>query len=202
MRRFSYTGSMSHPQRIQSLDIWALARSAMLLEGEQPVAELARLQSACADQAPQPVRWRLQGLLKPGPDGREQPWMALQIEAELPLSCVRCLQPVHHAFRIEREFRFVADEATALAEDEDSEEDLLPLTPPLDGLNLIEDELLMDMPILPKHDNSKVSICKQVAVRSPMTRSSPSRLWPSCASRPPRAIDQPPRVNGSVTMFD
>jgi len=153
MRRFSYTGSMSHPQRIQSLDIWALARSAMLLEGEQPVAELARLQSACADQAPQPVRWRLQGLLKPGPDGREQPWMALHIEAELPLSCVRCLQPVHHAFRIEREFRFVADEATALAEDEDSEEDLLPLTPPLDGLNLIEDELLMDMPILPKHDN-------------------------------------------------
>ncbi len=40
----------------------------------------------------------------------------------------------------------------ALAEDEDSEEDLLPLTPPLDGLSLIEDELLMDMPILPKHD--------------------------------------------------
>ena len=47
----------------------------------------------------------------------------------------------------------MADEATAMAEDEDSEEDLLPLTPPLDGLNLIEDELLMDMPILPKHEN-------------------------------------------------
>ena len=144
---------MSQPQRIQSLDIWALAQSGALIEGEQTVAELARLQSACADQAPQPVRWRLQGLLRPGPDGRDQPWMLLQIEAELPLSCVRCLQPVNQAFRIEREFRFVADEATALAEDEDSVEDLLPLTPPLDGLNLIEDELLMDMPILPKHDN-------------------------------------------------
>ena len=42
-----------------------------------------------------------------------------------------------------------------MAEDEDSEEDLLPLTPPLDGLSLIEDELLMDMPILPKHENCK-----------------------------------------------
>ena len=153
MRRFSYTGSMSHPQRIQSLDIWALARSAALLEGEQPVAELARLQSACAGQAPLPVRWRLQGLLKPGADGRDQPWMALQIDAELPLTCVRCLQPVNQVFRIEREFRFVADEATAMAEDEGSDEDLLPLTPPLDGLSLIEDELLMDMPILPKHEN-------------------------------------------------
>jgi uncharacterized protein len=79
--------------------------------------------------------------------------MVLQVEAELPLSCVRCLQTVNHVFRLEREFRFVADEATAMAEDEDSEEDLLPLTPPLDGLNLIEDELLMDMPILPKHEN-------------------------------------------------
>ena len=144
---------MSHPQRIQSLDIWALARSGGLIEGEQEVAELARLQSACAGQAPQPVRWRLQGLLKQGADGHDQPWMVLQIDAELPLTCVRCLQPVHHVFRIERAFRFVADEATAMAEDEDSEEDLLPLSPLLDGLSLIEDELLMDMPILPKHDN-------------------------------------------------
>ena len=144
---------MSHPQRIQSLDIWALARSDGLIEGEQEVAELARLQSACSGPAASPVRWHLQGLLKPGPDGRDQPWMVLQVEAELPLSCVRCLQTVNHVFRLEREFRFVADEATAMAEDEDSEEDLLPLTPPLDGLNLIEDELLMEMPILPKHEN-------------------------------------------------
>ena len=61
---------MSHPQRVQSLDIWALARSGAQIEGEQPVAELARLQSACAAQTSEPVRWRLQGLLKPGPDGQ------------------------------------------------------------------------------------------------------------------------------------
>ena len=144
---------MSHPQRIQSLDIWTLARSGALIDGEKSVAEWSRLPTVCAGPAPQAVRWRLQGLLKPGPDGRDQPWMALQVDAQLPLTCVRCLQPVDHVFRIEREFRFVADEATAMAEDEDSEEDLLPLTPPLDGLNLIEDELLMEIPILPKHEN-------------------------------------------------
>ena len=113
---------MAHPQRIQSLDIWALARSGTVLDGEHPVADLARLQSACSGPATSPVRWQLQGLLKPGPDGRDQPWMVLQVEAELPLSCVRCLQTVNHVFRLEREFRFVADEATAMAEDEDSEE--------------------------------------------------------------------------------
>ena len=164
---------MSHPQRIQSLDIWALARSGGLIEGEQEVAELARLQSACAGQVPQPVRWRLQGLLKPGADGHDQPWLVLQIDAELPLTCVRCLQPVHHVFRIERAFRFVADEATAMAEDEDSEEDLLPLSPPLDGLSLIEDELLMDMPILPKHDNCQSEYLQTSDVGEPEEKAKP-----------------------------
>jgi uncharacterized protein len=164
---------MSHPQRVQSLDIWALARSGAQIEGEQAVAELTRLQSACAAQTSEPVRWRLQGLLKPGPEGRDQPWMVLHIGAELPLTCVRCLQPVNHVFRIEREFRFVADEATALAEDEDSDEDLLPLTPPLDGLNLIEDELLMEMPILPKHENCQSEYLQTNDVGEPDEKAKP-----------------------------
>ncbi len=144
---------MALPQRIHALDIWALARSGLALEGSNQVADMPRLQPVCAAPAQQPVRWRLQGLLKPGPDGHDRPWMVLHVDAQLPLECVRCLQPVEQHLHIERNFRFVADEATALTEDADSEEDLLALTPPLDGLNLIEDELLMAMPLLPKHDN-------------------------------------------------
>ena len=143
---------MVSSQRIQSLDILTLARSAHVIEGQTPLAEMARVQSACADLSPQLVNWRLQCLLKPGPDGRDQPWLMLRVDAGLPLTCVRCLHPVLQALCVERTFRFVADEDTAQAEDEDSEEDLLPLTPPLNGLHLIEDELLMAMPMLPNHD--------------------------------------------------
>ncbi len=143
---------MSTSQRIQNLDIGVLARSRGEVQGKSTLEQMPRLQSMCAAPAAHPVSWHLQGLLKPGPDGQDLPWMVLRVDAQLPLECVRCLHPVDQALHIVRDFRFVADEATALAEDVDSEEDLLPLNPPLDGLSLIEDELLMAIPLLPKHD--------------------------------------------------
>jgi uncharacterized protein len=52
---------------------------------------------------------------------------------------------------IEQDFRFVADEATALAEDDASEEDLLVLEDSFDLMALVEDELLMSLPLVPMH---------------------------------------------------
>ena len=49
---------------------------------------------------------------------------------------------------IDRWFRFVADEATALAEDDTCEEDLLAISSEFDALNLLEDELLLAMPLI------------------------------------------------------
>ena len=53
---------------------------------------------------------------------------------------------------VDRAFRFVADEATAEALDDESEEDLLALSREFDLHELIEDELLMSLPVVPKHD--------------------------------------------------
>jgi uncharacterized protein len=54
--------------------------------------------------------------------------------------------------QVQRSFRFVADEATAAAEDDTAEEDLLALSRSFDVLELVEDELLMEMPVAPRHD--------------------------------------------------
>jgi len=48
-------------------------------------------------------------------------------------------------------FPFVADEASALAEDDDCEEDLLSPAPDLTLQTLLEDELLLAMPLVPRH---------------------------------------------------
>jgi uncharacterized protein len=53
---------------------------------------------------------------------------------------------------VDRWFRFVADEATADAEDEESEEDVLVMEPRFDLHSLIEDELLLALPLIPMHD--------------------------------------------------
>jgi uncharacterized protein len=55
-------------------------------------------------------------------------------------------------------FRFVADEATAAAEDDESEEDLLVLMPELNIFELIEDELIMSAPLVPMHETCPTEV--------------------------------------------
>ena len=59
---------------------------------------------------------------------------------------------------VDREFRFVADEATAEALDDESEEDLLAMSREFDLHELIEDELLMALPVVPKHTECPTAV--------------------------------------------
>ena len=60
--------------------------------------------------------------------------------------------PVSIPIDITREFRFVANEEEAAAQDDDSEEDLLVSSREFNLAELIEDELLMGLPLIPRHD--------------------------------------------------
>jgi uncharacterized protein len=53
---------------------------------------------------------------------------------------------------VDRSFRFVADEDMAAAQDELAEEDVLALSRSFDLVELVEDELLMEMPLAPMHE--------------------------------------------------
>ena len=79
-------------------------------------------------------------------------WLHLRAQTVLPLTCQRCLGPVDTAFAVERSFRFVPDEEMAAAQDEQSEEDVLALSRSFDLVELVEDELLMEMPLAPRHE--------------------------------------------------
>jgi uncharacterized protein len=99
------------------------------------------------------VDWQVRGEQRPGQRGAEPSvWLHLQARVLLPLPCQRCLAPVDTPLEVDRWFRFVADEAAAEAEDESSEEDVLALEPRPSLRELIEDELLMELPMLPMHD--------------------------------------------------
>src|SRR3990167_6854852 len=88
-------------------------------------------------------------------------WLHLQAETVAPLTCQRCLGAVETPLQVDRWFRFVADEATAAAEDNDCEEDLLPLEPRPSLYELLEDELLMALPLVPMHDACPVPVSMQ-----------------------------------------
>ena len=59
---------------------------------------------------------------------------------------------------VERSFRFVADEDMAAAQDEQSEEDVLALSRSFDLVELVEDELLMELPLAPRHESCPVPV--------------------------------------------
>ncbi|MCE3271084.1 MAG: hypothetical protein K0S57_1481 [Ramlibacter sp.] len=135
------------------LDVRRFAEEAAELAGEDGLRRYHRLsaetQEAAADR---PVTWQARGeLLNPG-HVHPQVWLHLDAAAHLPLVCQRCLAPVEVPLEVHRSFRFVPDEATAAAEDDAAEEDLLALSRSFDLVELVEDELLMELPVAPMHE--------------------------------------------------
>jgi uncharacterized protein len=62
------------------------------------------------------------------------------------------LQPVVLPVEVERSIRFVADEALAAELDADMDDDVLVVNRGFDLLDLVEDELIMASPLVPRHD--------------------------------------------------
>lgn len=114
-------------------------------------------------EVPALVQWRAEGSVREDPQGGTPAiWLNLHAKAVVPLQCQRCLGSVDTALEIDRWFRFVADEVTAEAQDDECEEDVLVLEPSMSLYDLLEDELLMSLPLVPMHDTCPVSVVMQV----------------------------------------
>ena len=135
------------------LDVKAFAEAAGQVTGEEPIGRHARLMSETAGRgAENLLAWSAVGELRNPGHVHPDIWLRLQARATLPLTCQRCLAPVDFAVEVDRPFRFVQDENVAMAEDDGSEEDLLAFSRSFDLMELIEDELLMDLPVAPRHE--------------------------------------------------
>ncbi|RRS04231.1 DUF177 domain-containing protein [Aquabacterium soli] len=100
----------------------------------------------------EPVSWQAQGRLVPQRVGEPQRWLDLSAHAMLPWVCQRCLQPVVLPVEFERSIRFVADESLAAELDADMDDDVLVTSRSFDLLDLVEDELIMASPLVPRHE--------------------------------------------------
>jgi uncharacterized protein len=137
----------------RKLDVKAFALEQGGLAGQDSLSMHPRLLAeAQGPGADRPVVWSVRGEIRNPQHAQPQVWLHLKAQAELPLTCQRCLHPMDVSISVERSFRFVADEATAAAEDDESEEDVLALSRTFDLVELIEDELLMELPTVPRHE--------------------------------------------------
>ena len=160
----------------QHLDMLSFARDGLSLQGEGALADWLRLEEEKFGTTLQadPVVWHLQGRAVPQSGGVDQIWLDLKASVALPMQCQRCLTPVLETVEAERSFRFVADEATAAALDDEAEEDILVLSRDFDALALIEDELILSLPLVPLHE-----VCPE---KIPMSAVDPE--FESAAERP------------------
>lgn len=143
---------MQYDYDARHLHVANFARANGQLVGEERMARFDRLMDESRGLGGElPVRFSVHGEIRQGASGADAVWMRLSAEATLPMTCQRCLGPVDVILEFAREYRFVATEAQAEAEDELSEEDVLVISRDFDVLELIEDELLMALPPVPKH---------------------------------------------------
>lgn len=138
------------------LDVEAFAGAAGRLQGDWPLSSLPRIADLippeAVDAADEPVVWSLEGEKRAVRADLPQTWLHMRVDTTVSMVCQRCLQPVAIPLEVDSSFRFVHDEATAEALDADAEEDILVMERSMNARSLIEDELLLAMPVVALHD--------------------------------------------------
>ena len=157
---------MKHESPPTQLDVNSLARSASAISGSDLLSKYERLmQETQGRGGDNIVNWAARGELRFDQAQAEQVWLHLTVDTRLPLICQRCTDVVDVALAVHQSFRFVHSEAAAEAQDEDAEEDVLAMNPDFNLLELIEDEVLLALPLIARHKTCPVPV--KLAVSDP-----------------------------------
>ena len=145
----------------RKLDVELFARDAERLEGTVALRSLPRLLDACQPEArtgagEREVQWQASGQQRTPRGADAQPWLHLQAKVTLPLECQRCLGAVESPIEVDRWFHFARSEAEAAQLDAEAEEDVLALSRSFDLIGLLEDEVLLALPLVPRHETCAV----------------------------------------------
>ena len=124
------------------------AREGRVLNGTLAVASLERLHDLLAEVSGE-VSFRLEGLK----GARGELMLHLTVTGGLPLACQRCLKSVVFDLDVDNLLQLVP-EGVELSQDEleDDTRDFLPVARELFVVDLVEDEILLTLPVAPRHE--------------------------------------------------
>lgn len=143
------------------LDVAAFAADGGRLDGRWPMRSFERVIEDHPDDAPAPdgeVAWSVRGERRVVGGGEAQVWLQLALQGQVWRTCQRCLRPVAIDLDVVRPLRFVRSEDEAAALDAETDDDVLALERSLDLHALVEDELLLAQPLVPRHDTCPVEL--------------------------------------------
>lgn len=146
---YYYLTFKSQPLKLKRIsDSFAFARDGRVLEGTLPVASLERLHDQLANVAGE-LAFRLQG--RRGQRG--ELLLEVEVSGTLALACQRCLEAIVFDLDVDSLLELVPEGAELSQEElEDDTRDFLPVAGELDVAQLVEDEVLLALPVAPRHE--------------------------------------------------
>ncbi len=146
------------------IDGLEFAKSGSRLQGIWPVADFARLRDALLSNEGS-LRYELRGV----PEHQGRPALRLRVDGALQLVCQRCLGALEYPLRVEVALLLVATQREIDAEPLDAEgPESIVAGKEMQVRELVEDEVLLAIPIAPRHD-----ACAGSAVEKAGTRPTP-----------------------------
>lgn len=138
-------------------DPWRFARESASVGGRIAAAaapqQLARILEAGCELTGDVV-FRFDGEMVRREGRGEESFLHLEVQGVLSMQCQRCLAPMQWAFALQRSLLLVRSEQD-FPEDELEEDafDAIEVGRELDLLQLLEDEILLALPIAPRHES-------------------------------------------------
>lgn len=130
------------------IDSVSFARKNGALQGKIAVEQLTRASEYFTAKDGE-LTFEIRGRL----DQRKRPLLTLTVSGYVTLTCQRCLQAMRHEVDVAQGLRLVKDEAALPRLDEEHDDiDVIVADSKMNVLDLVEDEIILSVPLGPKHD--------------------------------------------------
>lgn len=164
-------GRQAAEQNLHSVNLIEWRRLSLSAEGQLPLVRFSRLLDGMPEQLPQAsVSWSARCVR----GARGEPRFELEVKADPLVECQRCLEPFPWSIDVHAAFDLVDSEAELNAEvpvDEDDgmldEPERLLCSGRFDLMGLIEDELVLAVPYVPRHVQCELPVDVEPAPELP-----------------------------------
>ena len=143
------------PQQIV-IDSLEFAREGRELSGELPLADMPRVAASLLSSEGL-LSYRLTGEL----GARGEPLLRLELTGSLPLQCQRCLERLDSPLDVNVLYELRSGGELTQDDLEDDSRDFLPLDRAMDVVALIEDEVILALPVAPRHEDCSPPVMRR-----------------------------------------
>lgn len=146
------------------IDPLDFVQNAGIHHGKIPVDALVRLYDFLFDKEGELI-YQISGQF----DKHEKPGLHLKIKGKIHLSCQRCLGKLSHTIDLQTFLVLVKTETELDQADADDTTDAVLATPDMDVISLIEDEIILSLPISPCHTDGECSLQELESIEDSLT---------------------------------